>query len=390
MAPPASLLFFGSDAFSIACLTRLLPLAGLLPRSVSPPSAPPSTDGGRLLDAIEIVTPPDNFRTKVPEVPLKSFSKSHNLPIHTAPPKSLKGWQPPLQPSQRPFDVAVVVSFGYFLPASLIRSFPLGAINVHPSLLPKYRGAAPIQHTILNGETETGVSIIELHEKEFDAGRILKQTKVPISPYVFYKDLHDQLADVGSADLVSVVHDILNGKVTAVAQEGTEVSHAPKIKKSLAEISWETMTREHIYRLHRAIGYKIPLTTYFRGKRTQILGLRNPFTDPPPPADLPPPLSLPAGSVVFHKSQNALFARCADGWIGVDLVKVEGRKEQKPADFANGYKFPRSGVVAPAPEFAFQSDLNASSGIVGKTLTDCSKYMFLCPNSVIRKVPNRH
>ena len=82
------------------------------------------------------------------------------------------------------FDLAVVVSFGYFFPASLIKSFPMGAINVHPSLLPKYRGAAPIYHTLLKErlnndiKEETGVTIMELHPKEMDAGDIYYQTKM--------------------------------------------------------------------------------------------------------------------------------------------------------------------------------------------------------------------
>jgi methionyl-tRNA formyltransferase len=105
--------------------------------------------------------------------------------------------QPPTLANELPFDLAVVVSFGYFLPAKLIGSFPRGGVNVHPSLLPKcvlreeftiligtltpwddrYRGAAPIQHTLIAGDKETGVSIIELDSKRFDAGRILNQCR---------------------------------------------------------------------------------------------------------------------------------------------------------------------------------------------------------------------
>ncbi|KAI8831724.1 formyl transferase, partial [Chytridium lagenaria] len=76
------------------------------------------------------------------------------------------------------YDVAVVVSFRYFLPKELIRFFPHGAFNVHPSLLPRYRGAAPLQHTILNRDKEAGVSIMDLDEEKFDAGRILHQTRI--------------------------------------------------------------------------------------------------------------------------------------------------------------------------------------------------------------------
>lgn len=76
---------------------------------------------------------------------------------------------------EKPYDLGVVVSFGYFIPPPVIQSFKYGAINVHPSLLPRHRGAAPIQHTILTGDDETGVTVQELSEKAFDAGRILTQ-----------------------------------------------------------------------------------------------------------------------------------------------------------------------------------------------------------------------
>lgn len=81
-------------------------------------------------------------------------------------------------PTDKSYDLGVVVSFGYFIPPHIISSFKYGAVNVHPSLLPKYRGAAPIQHAIMYGDEETGVSIQELDDREFDAGRILVQKKV--------------------------------------------------------------------------------------------------------------------------------------------------------------------------------------------------------------------
>lgn len=107
----------------------------------------------------------------------KGIAETHKLDIfHTpAQAKTLDDWN---VPSNKSYDLGVVVSFGYFIPPHIISSFKYGAVNVHPSLLPKYRGAAPIQHAILYGDSQTGVTIQELDDREFDAGRILAQTKV--------------------------------------------------------------------------------------------------------------------------------------------------------------------------------------------------------------------
>lgn len=130
---------------------------------------------------------------------------------------------------EKEYDLGVVVSFGYFIPAPVIHSFKHGAINVHPSLLPKYRGAAPIQHTILSGDDETGVTVQELSDKEFDAGRILAQTRV-VSPLFSvtlslssqrgdkqdlrneeaprYRELRDRLAGIGCKLLIETIRNL--------------------------------------------------------------------------------------------------------------------------------------------------------------------------------------
>ncbi|KAJ3060631.1 hypothetical protein HDU98_003436 [Podochytrium sp. JEL0797] len=311
-------LFFGSDEFSVVCCTRLVK----------------SLETG-VLSSLEIVTPPDSRNTKQREVPLKTFALKNNIKLHTAPPKSLKGWKVPSQ-----FDLGVVVSFGYFLPSDVIRSFPKAALNVHPSLLPRYRGAAPIQHTILNGDTETGVSIMELHEEQFDAGRIFHQSKMTVGVYPFYKVLHDRLAARGAEDLAETIANFDQFKSKAWLQDLSQVTHARKISKSLAAIDFESMTRERVYALHRAIGYKIPLHVDFRAKRVQLLSL---FLPTPPQTILLDPL-LPPGSIAFNAPSDALFVMCSDGWIGVSALKVQGKKEVTANAFRNGYRLQRGDV----------------------------------------------
>ncbi|KAI8612132.1 formyl transferase [Chytriomyces sp. MP71] len=342
---PRDILFFGSDEFSVTCCRRLLQSA---------------REG--IVGRLEIVTPPDQPRTKQPEgenavalktsqtqqsnaVALKRFARENGIANHVAPPKTLIGWTVIPPPSQ--FDLACVVSFGYFVPKSVIRAFPLAALNVHPSLLPKYRGAAPIQHTILNGDSVTGVTIQELDEKQFDAGRILHQSSMEAGPYPFYKELHDRLARQGAEDLVKTVANLEEYKVNATVQDSSAITHARKISKDSAAIHWESMTRERIYALHRALGYKasgslpagtaltIPLYSEFRGKRTQLLAMSLEIVPAIVPADA---ATRPAGSVFYDKATETIFVKCADGLIGVTEVKVQGKKELGAKWFENGYQ----------------------------------------------------
>ena len=141
----------------------------------------------------------------------------HQIPVHDAPTprKAIQAWEPDWL-KRKAFDLAVVVSFGYFLPRHILNHFSLGALNVHPSLLPLYRGSAPIQHAIINGDRETGISIIDLDQSRFDAGRILKQSRfqIPNHEHIRYQELHDFLALKGGEDLVDVIQNLEYYQVT--------------------------------------------------------------------------------------------------------------------------------------------------------------------------------
>ncbi|KAJ3012518.1 hypothetical protein HKX48_006250 [Thoreauomyces humboldtii] len=281
---------------------------------------------------MEVVTPPDNPRNKISQVPLKAYASSVGLKTHAAPHKSLKGWEPPS--TSVPFDLAVVVSFGYFLPRKLIEGFGSGAVNVHPSLLPKYRGAAPLQYTILNDDREGGVSIIELDPTRFDVGRILKQSKIEVPPKTRYGTLHDQLAEMGASDLLEVIRDMPLHKARPQAEAGA--SSAPKIPKTMAMVNWNK-TADEVHRLDRAIGGKIPLHTIFRDRRTQLLDILDPDTSGAPQTDVAS-VDLPFGTLRTNADRSILFVRCRDSWLACKTVHVQGKNRVGIRDFDNGYK----------------------------------------------------
>ncbi|KAL2911300.1 Methionyl-tRNA formyltransferase [Polyrhizophydium stewartii] len=320
---PHDVLFFGSDHFSIRCIEELL------------------ARRDSLLKTIRVVTPPDNLGAKHPsqrQVPLKVFCAERGIESTDAPPKSLRNWSVPTLPDGRPFDVAVVVSFGYFLPRRVVQAFPTAAVNVHPSLLPKYRGASPIQYAVLNGDDKTGVSIIELSTDKFDAGRILKQSVVPIPKNVYFDELHDTLAAQGAVDLADVLADIEAFRQNAADQDESLVTKAPRFEKHDAYIQWHTQPKGLIYALHRAIGSRIPLITKFRGKLCQVRELDCPLTPMQEQLLGLPSSPVPPGALFFSKAQKTLFARCVDGWLGVRAVRVEGKRDQDADSFNNGYQ----------------------------------------------------
>lgn len=173
--------------------------------------------------------------------PLKAFADGQGL--HVLTPEKIGGPEAvealaALQP-----DLFVVVAYGQYIPQRVIGLARHEAINVHPSLLPKYRGSAPIQWAILNGDTETGVSIIYL-AKKMDAGDILRQETYPLGDDETSATLHDKLAGFGAGLLLKAIDDIRNGTVTRSVQDESQMVEIRKLTKGDGEIDWALPAKE--------------------------------------------------------------------------------------------------------------------------------------------------
>jgi len=189
-------------------------------------------------EVVGIVSQPDRpaGRKRIPTAcPLKAFAERRNLPIMTpekiGAPESvdaLAHWQP---------DLMVVVAYGQYIPARVIDLAPHQAINVHPSLLPKYRGSAPIQWALLNGDATTGVSIIDV-AKKMDAGDILRQEEYPIGDSDTSQTLHDKLSEFGAELLIKAIHDIRTGTVVRTEQDDRQAVEIRKLVKEDGAIDW--------------------------------------------------------------------------------------------------------------------------------------------------------
>jgi methionyl-tRNA formyltransferase len=222
---PYNILFFGSDNFSKLCLEKLI-------------------SKEHLVKNLDIITPHEFCK------PIVQIAKEKQIAFFKAP-AIKEDWKDWKLPKNYPYDLAVVVSFGYFLPSFILNQFKW-TLNVHPSLLPKYRGSSPIQYAILNNDTETGVSVIELSPKKFDSGKILKQTRIAIPKNINYELLHELLAKQGGEDLVETIENIGTYHHQAFAQDPNLVSMAPKIKVKDSQVLWEKHTCAEIFAKFRA------------------------------------------------------------------------------------------------------------------------------------------
>ncbi|XP_029284648.1 methionyl-tRNA formyltransferase, mitochondrial isoform X2 [Cottoperca gobio] len=293
---PWRLLFFGSDHFAVESLKLL--------------TSNRSSSGG-IVESLEVVTLSD-------DVPVKRFAQQNHLPVHRWPPNIVDGQ----------FDVGVVVSFGRLLHERLINS---GILNVHPSLLPRWRGPAPIFHTIMQGDTVTGVSIIQIRPHRFDVGPILNQQLHQVPDNCTADELGAALSTKGAHLLVDTFMTLSEKIAHKREQSQTGATFAPKINTSMGWIVWEEQTCDQIDRLYRAIGSRIHLRTSWMGRTIKLLD----FVGKCHISLLDQRRKAAPGSVSFLKETNTLAVCCKDGWVGFKAVVL--RKNLTATDFYNGY-----------------------------------------------------
>jgi methionyl-tRNA formyltransferase len=212
------------------------------------------------------------------------------------------------------------------LPESIWSFPPMGTLNVHGSLLPKYRGAAPINWAIINGEKETGVTTFKL-QHAIDTGDILLQERIPIGPDMTAGALHDIMMEVGAQTLVTTLKGLIAGTIQANPQKEVQASfHAPKIFTKDCQIDFHQPV-EQIHNLIRGLAPFPGAITKVDGK---IVKLFSTSIVPENPKES-------IGSFVTDGKTYARFA-CSDGYIQLNDVQWEGKKRMPIADFLRGYK----------------------------------------------------
>lgn len=225
-------------------------------------------------------------------------------------------------------EIAVVVAFGQILPQKFIDLFPFGAVNVHGSILPRWRGAAPIQRAIEAGDQETGVALQKL-VKELDAGDVIGVRKLAISENMGAQELHDKLADLG-ADLLRVeMMDYIRGNLAPVPQDSNFVTYAKKIDKTEGLIKWSEPAKQIAQRV-RAFEMGPGTWTLWQGKKLKIHRVQ--ISDSKASVNL----KVTPGSVV-DISENNLAVATGTGVLELIEVQPESRNRMAIKDFQKGY-----------------------------------------------------
>ena len=219
-------------------------------------------------------------------------------------------------------DLIVVAAFGQFLPKEILEMPKYGCINVHASLLPKYRGAAPIHYAILNGETESGVTIMQM-DIGMDTGDMLTKVKVAITPEMTMGELHDELKEQGGALLLETIEKIKRGEITPVKQNNDEATYAHLLTREMEIIDW-SLPAEQIHNKIRAFN-PAPgnVTTLPDGKKLKIWR-----------AQLAEGSGAPGK--VLEVLKTGFKVACGSGALLVTEVQPESKKRMQASVFCNG------------------------------------------------------
>jgi len=224
-------------------------------------------------------------------------------------------------------DVVVIIAYGQIVPPPLLEVPKYGWVNVHGSLLPKYRGAAPVQWAIAEGETQTGVTIMRI-DKGLDTGPTLSRKQIDIGPDETAPELMRRLADLGAPLLLETLVKYVRGEVHPVDQDHDQATFAPIIKKEHGRIAWSDPAQK-IY--NRIRGFQ-PWPGAYSGFREQVCDLWGRPASRERAAALPP---SPEGTIL--QSEQQVLAACGERtWLVLEEVQLEGRKRIPARDFANG------------------------------------------------------
>lgn len=276
-------------------------------------------------EIVGVVTQPDRPKgrgNKMLMTPVKEYALEQGLTVYQ--PQKVK--TPEFVQTLRELqpELIVVAAFGQFLSREILELPPHGCINVHASLLPKYRGAAPIQYAIIKGEKESGVTIMQM-DIGMDTGAMLEKVVVPIAENTTMGELHDALREQGAALLLKVIDDIAAGTAVAEPQNDAEATYATLLDRSMEHIDW-TKSAQEVHNLIR--GFNPAPSTFTKlpnGKSLKIWGSR-----------LTEKKSEAAVGTVVEAGKHSFFVACGSGVLEITEVQPESKKRMAAQVFLNG------------------------------------------------------
>jgi methionyl-tRNA formyltransferase len=242
-------------------------------------------------------------------------------------------------------DLIAVAAFGQILPKNILELPRFGCLNVHTSLLPKYRGAAPIQWAILNDEAETGVTIMKM-DAGLDTGDILTQQATPIRPDDNAETLQDRLAHIGAELLVQTIHDYVPGKIQPHPQDWALATHAPKIKKTDGQIDWRLPATAIWNRVRAFTPWPGAFTFLFEVPADDVTAVSEPPGDGPPNTEQSQLLKIWEANVVsgtgelgriLAADKSGIVVGCGEGSLKIIILQREGGRKMSAQEFLAGH-----------------------------------------------------
>lgn len=299
---PLRLVFMGTPAFAVPCLQTLINS----PYEVTAVYCQPPRPAGR--------------GHKLTPSPIQQLAERHNIPVHY--PTSLKLEETQQQFREHRADAAIVAAYGLLLPKPILEAYPLGCINVHPSKLPRWRGAAPLQRTIMAGDQQSSMCIMQMDEG-LDTGDILHEEPVIIAPGTTAGELHDQMAKLAGPAILETLQGLQTKSITPRAQSNEGVTYATKISKTESLIQWDKPASEV---LQHILGLSPYPAAYFFYNNEKIKVLKA----------TPSQESGTAGHTIDH----TLTVACGDGAIQLTQLQRAGKKPMIADELLRGFNIP--------------------------------------------------
>jgi methionyl-tRNA formyltransferase len=275
-------------------------------------------------EILAVVTQPDRPKGRGQQLaapPVKVLAEQHGIPVL----QPVKVRAPDFIEIIRELapDLIVVIAFGQILPKALLDIPAQGCFNVHASLLPRYRGAAPINWCIINGETETGITTMQM-DVGLDTGDMLVKNSTPIDPDENSSALHDRLALLGAETLGETLSLLRTGRLVPQKQDDSLTCYASMLKKEDGEIDWNKGAQT-IRNLVRGVTPWPGAFTYLDGKTVKVYNVGTALGSGPP-------------GTVLRADRQGLEVACGSGSLMIEELQLEGRKRLKAAEFLAGYK----------------------------------------------------
>ena len=307
-------IFMGTPDFSVGTLEALIEAGHEVALVVTQPDKPKGRGG------------------KMQYTPVKEVAVAHNIPVYQ--PKRIR--EPECIEELRKYnaDIMVVIAFGQILPKEILEMTPYGCVNVHASLLPSYRGAAPIQWAVINGEKVSGVTTMQMNEG-LDTGDMLLKVEIPLDEKETGGSLHDKLAEAGARLCVETLDALKAGTVTPEKQGDSPTAYAKMLDKHMGKIDWK-MSAKEIERLIRGLN---PWPSAYTRGNEKDKGMK--IWE----AEVAEGQTDKAAGTVVEVAKDGFFVQTGDGLLKITALQIPGKKRMDAAAFLRGYQMETGTVL---------------------------------------------